>query len=133
MTLDGASAKGLSSTEPTAIVQSWQAGAISQETMFDLFRRGEILPAGRTDDAEKRLASGQSELKIDDAGDGFGAGEVGGGARGGGGSRGGAASVGGGAGTSGPPNTPPPPLPGELGRGNTVVVLPGGGREYASP
>jgi len=62
MTLDGASAKGLSSTELTAIVQSWQAGAISQETMFDLFRRGEVLPAGRTDEQEARLAEKQKEI-----------------------------------------------------------------------
>ena len=114
----------------------WQAGAISQETMFDLFRRGEILPAGRTDEAEKRLASGQPELRIDDAGDGFGAGVAGGGSSGGGAAGGGrsaAGSVGGGAGVTGPPHTPPPPAPGELGRVNTVVVPPGGGRDPSSP
>jgi hypothetical protein len=127
------SAQTMSSQELTAVVAAWQAGAISQETMFDLFRRGEILPAGRTDEAERRLASGQSELKIDDAGDGFGSGVAGVGGAGVGGGRGGVASVGGGAGVTGPPTTPLPPAPGELGRGNTVVVPPGGGRDYSSP
>lgn len=48
-------AKGLSSMELTAIVSAWQAGAISQATMFDLFRKGEVLPTGRTDAEEKSL------------------------------------------------------------------------------
>ena len=50
-------AKGLSPLELTAIVGAWQAGAISQTTMFDLFRQGEILPTGRTDMEEKNLIS----------------------------------------------------------------------------
>ncbi len=33
--------KGMSSDELTAVVSAWQAGAISRETMFDLFRKGE--------------------------------------------------------------------------------------------
>ena len=48
-------AKGLTSLELTAIVGAWQAGAISRETMFDLFRKGEVLPTGRTDIEEKHL------------------------------------------------------------------------------
>ncbi len=48
-------AKGLTSLELTAIVGAWQAGAISQATMFDLFRKGEVLPTGRTDNEEKHL------------------------------------------------------------------------------
>ena len=48
-------AKGLTSLELTAIVGAWQAGAISQATMFDLFRKGEVLPTGRSDDEEKHL------------------------------------------------------------------------------
>ena len=48
-------AKGLTSLELTAIVAAWQAGAISQATMFDLFRKGEVLPTGRTDIEEKLL------------------------------------------------------------------------------
>ena len=48
-------AKGLTSLELTAIVGAWQAGAISQATMFDLFRKGEVLPTGRTDNEEQNL------------------------------------------------------------------------------
>ena len=48
-------AKGLTPLELTAIVSAWQAGAISQATMFDLFRKGEVLPTGRTDTEEKTL------------------------------------------------------------------------------
>jgi hypothetical protein len=48
-------AKGLSSVELTAIVGAWQSGAISRETMFDLFRKGEVLPTGRTDKEETDL------------------------------------------------------------------------------
>ena len=48
-------AKGLSSTEIKAVVSAWQAGAISQATMFDLFRKGEVLPTGRTDNEEEQL------------------------------------------------------------------------------
>jgi hypothetical protein len=50
-------ARGLASNEITAVVAAWQAGAISQETMFDLFRRGEVLPPGRTDEEEMRLTA----------------------------------------------------------------------------
>jgi len=42
----------------TAVVSAWQAGAISRETMFDLFRRGEVLPPGRTNEEERHLAGG---------------------------------------------------------------------------
>ena len=48
-------AKGLTAMELTAIVSAWQAGAISQATMFDLFRKGEVLPTGRTDTEEQQL------------------------------------------------------------------------------
>ena len=59
-------ARGLASDEITAVVAAWQVGAISQETMFDLFRRGEVLPPGRTDEEEARLAKGtpKSEMNI---------------------------------------------------------------------
>ena len=57
-------AKGLTSLELTAIVGAWQAGAISQATMFDLFRKGEVLPTGRTDEEEKNLVqAGLTTLK----------------------------------------------------------------------
>jgi hypothetical protein len=50
------STKGMASEEITAIVSAWQAGAISRESMFELFRRGEVLPPGRTNEDEARLA-----------------------------------------------------------------------------
>jgi hypothetical protein len=49
------SLKGMSSVEITAVVSAWQAGAISQETMFELFRKGEVLPTGRSNQDEQRL------------------------------------------------------------------------------
>ncbi len=58
-------ARGMSSDELTAVVAAWQAGAISRETMFELFRKGEVLPAGRTNSEESQLvASGQVTNKI---------------------------------------------------------------------
>ena len=57
--------KGLTSLELTAIVSAWQAGAISQATMFDLFRKGEVLPTGRTDTEEKNLVrAGLANIQI---------------------------------------------------------------------
>ena len=49
------STKGLSSQEIQSIVAAWEAGAISRETMLDLFRRGEVLPEGRTNEEEVKL------------------------------------------------------------------------------
>jgi hypothetical protein len=58
-------AKGLTSMELTAIVSAWQCGAISRETMFDLFRKGEVLPTGRTDSEEKNLVrTGLTNIEI---------------------------------------------------------------------
>lgn len=57
------STKGMASDEITAVVAAWQAGAISRETMFDLFRRGEVLPPGRTDEEEVRLTAGTSKTQ----------------------------------------------------------------------
>jgi hypothetical protein len=54
------STKGMASDELTAVVAAWQAGAISRETMFELFRKGEVLPAGRTDEEEAKLTQKQS-------------------------------------------------------------------------
>ncbi len=39
--------KGMASDQISAIVSAWEAGAISRDTMFDLFRKGEVLPAGQ--------------------------------------------------------------------------------------
>ena len=49
------SLKGMSSQDLQAIVAAWQAAAISKDTMFELFRRGEILPDGRTNHDEATL------------------------------------------------------------------------------
>jgi hypothetical protein len=49
------SVKGLASQDAQAIVAAWQAGAPSQDTMFDLFRRGKVLSEGRTNSEEARL------------------------------------------------------------------------------
>jgi Domain of unknown function (DUF4055) len=46
---------GLSSQDLQAIVAAWQSGAISRDTMFELFRSGEILPDGRTNEDEEAL------------------------------------------------------------------------------
>lgn len=49
------STKGLASQDIQAIVAAWQAGAISRDTMTELFRRGEVLPEGRTTEEEEAL------------------------------------------------------------------------------
>jgi hypothetical protein len=46
---------GMSSNEVTALVAAWQAGAISQDTLFELFRHSEILPDGRKNEEEAGL------------------------------------------------------------------------------
>ncbi len=53
------SVKGLASQDIQAIVGAWQAGAFSQDSMFDLFRRGEVLPEGRTNEEEAKLIAQQ--------------------------------------------------------------------------
>ncbi|HOX59106.1 MAG TPA: DUF4055 domain-containing protein [Candidatus Paceibacterota bacterium] len=53
------STKGLASQDIQAIVAAWQAGAISQDSMYDLFRRGEVLPEGRTNTEEAALIEQQ--------------------------------------------------------------------------
>ncbi len=49
------STKGLASQDIQAIVAAWQAGAISRDTLTELFRRGEVLPEGRTTEEEEAL------------------------------------------------------------------------------
>ena len=46
---------GMSSQDLQAVVAAWQSGAISRDTMFELFRSGEILPDGRTNQDEEAL------------------------------------------------------------------------------
>ena len=49
------STKGLGPQEIQAIVAAWQANAISRDTMTELFRRGEVLPEGQTNEEEEKL------------------------------------------------------------------------------
>ena len=49
------SIKGMSFQEITALVAAWQAGAISRDTMLDLFRAGEVIAPGRTNEEEIKL------------------------------------------------------------------------------
>ena len=49
------STKGLSAQEVTAIVAAWQNGALSRDSMLDIFRRGEVLPEGRSNEEEIKL------------------------------------------------------------------------------
>ena len=58
------STKGLSAPEIQAVVSAWQAGAISRDTMTELFRRGEVLPEGRTTEEEERLIKGEKDLRV---------------------------------------------------------------------
>jgi hypothetical protein len=58
------SMQGMSAQEITAVVQAWQNGAMSRETMLHLFRRGEVLPEGRTDEEEKRLIGPEGVKRI---------------------------------------------------------------------
>ena len=53
------SVKGMTAQQITAIVAAWQANAISQETMFELFRTGEVLPPGRSNEEEASLLKKQ--------------------------------------------------------------------------
>lgn len=57
------SMKGMSAQEIVSVVKAWQSGALSRDSMLDLFRRGEILPEGRTNDEETKLIdAGKSHL-----------------------------------------------------------------------
>jgi transcription initiation factor TFIID subunit TAF12 len=60
------SISGLSSDDLREIVRAWQAGAISQDTMLELFRKGEILPDGRSNSEEVALLN--SKPKAAEAG-----------------------------------------------------------------
>ena len=61
------STKGMDSLELQAVVAAWQSGAISRDTMFELFRKGEILPDGRTNEDEAELI-GQSRKQKTESG-----------------------------------------------------------------
>lgn len=62
------STKGLSAQEITSIVAAWQAGAISRDTMNDLFRRGEVLPQGQTENQAETLSPAGRKIRGSDAG-----------------------------------------------------------------
>jgi hypothetical protein len=49
------STRGLTANEIVAVVQAWQNGTLSRDSMLDIFRRGEVLPEGRTNEEEVRL------------------------------------------------------------------------------
>jgi hypothetical protein len=57
------SVTGMSALEITALVAAWQAGAISQATMLDLFRAGEVIAPGRTNEEEIKLLATQKPPK----------------------------------------------------------------------
>jgi hypothetical protein len=54
---------GMSFQEITALVAAWQAGAISQATMLDLFRAGEVIAPGRTNEEEIKLLTSEKPTK----------------------------------------------------------------------
>jgi hypothetical protein len=54
--------KGMSAQDLMSVVSAWQSGALSRDSMLDLFRRGEILPEGRTNEEETKLID-QEEVK----------------------------------------------------------------------
>jgi len=58
------STKGLSAQEITAIVAAWQANAISRDTMTELFRRGEVLPEGRSMEEELSRISKETSAHV---------------------------------------------------------------------
>jgi len=60
------STKGLSAQEVTAIVAAWQSGALSRDSMLDLFRRGEVLPEGRTNEEETALVKAAGRKVVAD-------------------------------------------------------------------
>jgi hypothetical protein len=49
------STKGLASDEVIAILKAWEARAISTDTMHELFRRGGVVPDGRSNQEEESL------------------------------------------------------------------------------
>ena len=52
---------GMQGGELAAVVQAWKDGAISQDSMMELFRKREILPEGRSNADEIALISGAKD------------------------------------------------------------------------
>ncbi|MGH7993261.1 MAG: hypothetical protein ACREDQ_07085, partial [Limisphaerales bacterium] len=59
---------GMSFQEIAALVAAWQAGAISQATMLDLFRAGEVIAPGRTNEEEIKLLASEARRPSPGAG-----------------------------------------------------------------
>lgn len=55
---------GMTAQDMTALVQAWQSGAISKDTLLDNMQRGEILPQGRTIEEEKALIDADPALGV---------------------------------------------------------------------
>ena len=55
-------ASRMQSGELASTVSAWKDGAISRDTMLELFRREEILPEGRTNADEIALISGEKSV-----------------------------------------------------------------------
>jgi hypothetical protein len=53
-------ARAMSGDEITAVVGAWRTGAISRDTMLELFKRREVLPDGRTVWQERALIHGKT-------------------------------------------------------------------------
>ena len=51
-------ARALSGELITALVDAWRKGALSRESMLERFKRGEVLPEGRTVAQERALIHG---------------------------------------------------------------------------
>jgi hypothetical protein len=56
------SLKGMSSQDLQVIVGAWQSKALSRDSMFELFRKGEILPDGRTNEDEAALIAAEPSV-----------------------------------------------------------------------
>jgi hypothetical protein len=51
---------GMQSGELAAVVSAWKDGAISQDTMLELFRKRQVLPDGRSSRDEVALIAGRA-------------------------------------------------------------------------
>ncbi|MBI5385006.1 MAG: DUF4055 domain-containing protein [Verrucomicrobia bacterium] len=60
------STKGLASDEVIAVLKAWEARAISTDTLHELFRRGGVVPDGRSNQEEKALIA-QSQPPMPEA------------------------------------------------------------------
>ena len=59
---------GLTAQEPTALVSAWQAGAISEQTLFQNLQRGEVVAEGVTfEEEQERIRSGRQVPDLSDA------------------------------------------------------------------